>query len=266
MQIVSAYLLAASAVDGGNYDEDYDLWTDPQFEEYMDIGGDDIVGEYVEINPPSDGGAGNFDGTKFCSDWLAGFNLPLQMAKIFANNKGFSTIFPSSENVSDWSGFKVWDEVPDYRQQLIPQALDTQCVNNSGKHINMWFVGFPNYPRYGEQNFAPFAWGMYAGSNVSFRCVSNQPTNGLASFSFQGITGDTGYGLEGYWYSHQWNANGTWATGYYAGKERLPQNFILVYNTKVFLEYFARQSITEQNRLLNQMYLMAECNVDKSKR
>ena len=53
MQIVSAYLLAASAVDSGNYDEEYYIDPAYDFQEYMEIGGDDIVGENINITAPN---------------------------------------------------------------------------------------------------------------------------------------------------------------------------------------------------------------------
>lgn len=269
MRAASSYILAASVVEEGNYEEDYESDIDQDFVDYMYEGDQEIVGEYIELDVPTGGTeSGSFSGNQFCGDWLASFVMPIEYAKIYVQKAQVSTNFPSISDASLWSGFKTLDSSPvpsQYRNMLIPQALDQQCFANCGKHINMWFASFPYYPTYGDGNFAPALWGIYAGSNVAFRMNSNEPTHGFATFSFANATGDIGYGLEGYWYSHQWNANGQWDASN-AGQEPLQSIFVLVYNPNVFLNYLNSLSAAEVRTMMQRLFVLAECNVSKDKR
>lgn len=269
MQIVSAYLLAASAVDSGNYDEYYDLWTDPQFEEYMDIAGDDIIGDYVEINPPTDGGGnvGDFSGDQFCGKWLSAFTRPLEYIQIYAQKAGVSVEFPSAEIGSNWSGFKVnYDfDNPQYDGVFIPTALDDQVMNNSGKHINFWLATFSRWLGGGENEYQAALFGMYVGENVSFKCVSNQPSNGFASFSVNNYIGtNIGIGTPKR-YTRNW-VNGAW--GEHGGHSEFgeTETFILVYNVNGFKNYLNNLSTEACEEFIRtHLFLLGECNVSTKK-
>lgn len=266
MQIVSAYLLAASAVDSGNYDEDYDIGIDPSFEEYMDIGGDDLIGEYIEINPPTDGSGGaDFSGNQFCGKWLSAFTRPIEYCQIYTNKAGISANYPSTDAGSDWSGYVAWDNNPTYRGMFIPTALDTQVYNASGKHANMWFTTFCEYDAYTPDNLQAVMWGIYVGRNMSFKCLSNQPTRGFASYSvLDRIGSDIGIGTDK-WYSREWDVQTGWVNNH-AGHDLAVNNFILVYNVTAFKNYLNSMSTDEiKSFLLGHMFVLAECNVTTKK-
>lgn len=262
MQIVSAYLLAASAVDSGNYDEDYDIGIDPSFEEYMDIAGADIVGEYIDLDVPTGGTSeGNFDGTKFCDDWVASFTRPVEYAQLCANKEGVVINPPSTSDVSNWAGFTVFVQTA-YKGTLIPQALDQQVYNNGGHHINMWFASIPYYPQ--TNGFAPKLWGCYAASSTAFKCITNIPQQGYASFSFTDRIGDVEVGIND-WYSHAYNGNTQqWVDE--GGQLPLPNSFILVYNVNAFKTFLNSMSAQDLNSfLVNHLFVLAECNLSTSK-
>lgn len=267
MQIVSAYLLAASAVDSGNYDEDYDIDIDPSFEEYMDIAGDEIVGDYIELNAPTGGTeAGSFSGDQFCGDWLSAFVCPIEYAKIYANKAGINPTYPSTSDESEWNGFiVVGPQGQPHLGEYIPRVLDEEVYNDAGKHVNLWLATFAGYTQYNPDDMQARLYGFYVGDNVSFKCVSNQPTRGFASFSMTDIIGsDIGQGAE-YLYSHGWIATGGWGENY-GGQASFPTTYILVYNVSAFKNYLNTMTADDlQSFLVNHLFALAECNVYKEK-
>lgn len=267
MQIVSAYLLAASAVDSGNYDEDYDVDIDMDFAEYMDVGGEDLVGEYIELSTPTDeNGGADFSGNQFCGKWLSAFIRPIEYCHIYTNKWGIAATYPSTDVGADWSGFVAWDTNPTYRGMFIPQALDQQCYQSCGKHINMWLAEFCQYDVYNPDNLQAVLWGFYKGSNVTFKCLANVPTQGYASFSHSDYIGsDIGFGTMS-WYSREWNSDGSGWVADHAGHEPAAHNYILVYNVTAFKKYLESMSKEEiKSYLLGHYFILAECNVSTKK-
>ena len=263
LQVISAYLLAASVVEEGNFEEDYDVDTSSEFEEYMEEYDQEIVGDYVEINTPTGGtDPYNFSGNQFCGDWVSAFTRPVEYAQIAASKAGESINPPSTESDSDWSGFTVVVQTS-YKGVLIPSALDQQVYNNGGHHINLWFASIPYYPS--TTGFAPKIWGCYAGSSTFFKCITNIPQHGYASFSFSDRTGEVEVGIND-WYSHAYNSiTGSWDTNE-GGQLPLPNSFILVYNVNAFKAYLNTLSSLEvQNLIVDHLFVLAECNISRSK-
>ena len=108
--------------------------------------------------------------------------------------------------------------------------------------------------------------GTYVGSNVSWKCITNQPTKGYASFAFYDNHGDVyipGASTLPF-YSRQWNVSGSWATN--SGQNYLPNAFILVYNVEAYKQYLDTLSEDDFYWLLyNYAFLLAECNIKKEK-
>lgn len=262
LQVISAYILAASVVEEGNFEEDYDVDTSSEFEEYMEEYDQEIVGDYVEINTPTGGtDPYNFSGNQFCGDWVSAFTRPVEYAQICADKEGVSINPPSTESDANWSGFTVVVQTP-YKDVFIPSALDQQVYNNGGHHINLWFASIPYYPQ--TNGFAPKIWGCYAGSSTSFKCITNMPQHGYASFSFADRTGEVEVGIND-WYSHAYNGNTkTWEDQ--GGQLPLPNSFILVYNVNAFKAYLNTMDVTTLNQfLVDHLFVLAECNISRSK-
>lgn len=267
LQVISAYILAASVVEEGNFDEDYDIDTDSEFADYMIDGDQDLVDEYIDVGTPTDGGGvySDFSGDQFCGKWTSAFTRPIEYCQIYTQKAGISASFPSTEQGSDWSAFVAYDTNAHYRGMLIPSALDEQVYNDSGKHINMWFATFAQNPGY--QALQGVLYGAYVGNNVSFKCLSNQPSRGFASFSFSDRIGsDIGVGTSK-WYSRAWEYSGSWATDISdAGHQAFGQNFILVYDVNGFKTYLNSMTTQEINDfLVSHMFVLAECNISTKK-
>lgn len=272
MQIVSAYLLAASTVDDGNYDEDYDMYIDPEFEEYMELGGADIVGDYIELSTPTGGTQeGNFDGSKFCSDWLSAFTLPLEYAQIFANKGGYQIQFPSTGDASQWADYTVpfdW-QTEQITEQLIPKWLDDDVYANTGHHINLWFVtttllGNTQYPNTNGYGLA----GVYLPSNIGWKIKANYPAQGYGVFEMSDAvykstytasrTGHTesGNGIAKRYTNEGWKVGGTGTI----------TQFVMVYNPDAFKRYLNGLDAATINQILNNTaFILAECNISKSR-
>lgn len=257
MQIVSAYLLAASAVDSGNYDEDYDIGIDPSFEEYMEIAGDEIVGDYLELTIPTDGGAGNFDGTKFCAEWLSAFIRPMEYFKLYKEQYSY----PAPAITQDSPLWATYN----YQQQLLPQFLDNIVYGNSGKHINFWTATISPPNRYLSQDLvAVKMWGAYVGRNVSWKVASNEPTHGFVSFYYDHNGSDISVCDPTDEYFNGYNSQG-WDNNF-GSHNSLEPTFILVYNVPLFKRYLSTLNFEEMGGFLaNHHFALCECNVSKSK-
>lgn len=279
MQIVSAYLLAASAVDNGNYDEEYDIDPAYDFQEYMDFAGDDIVGDYVELGVPTGGSqAGNFDGTKFCSDWLSAFTMPIEYAKIFSVKGGYDDQYPDTGNPSDWAGFTVpfdWQTNP-IPEQAVQSWIDNEVYQETGHHANFWIARLSvRVPIAGQspdtaKKYGYAIAGAYLPSSKAFRCTGNYPTQGYATFELDSsiyfpyytaehgggqVTGGISIGKR--FFEGVWDTGGT-------GE---PTSFVLVYNQNVFKSYLNRQSADTLKSIINSSdFALMECNISKNKR
>lgn len=275
MQIVSAYLLAASAVDSGNYDEYYDLDIDPLFEEYMELGGDDIIGEEIELTPPNNG-TGSFSGAAFCADWISAFTLPIEIGKIYAEKAGLSIDFLDSSDSGQWGGYILpfeW-QTESMNDILIPRWLDNDVYQNTGRHINVWFASLTlgdTTPAYADTVAYNIA-GINLPSNIGWRLISNMPTQGYGVFevnsdvymsTYTATNRDAHYVVQGGVIGKRRKTDGTW----FSGGLRTLQTFIMVYNPKVFLAYLNRlDAETIKSVLSAKEIILAECNVSKGKR
>lgn len=266
IQSISAYLLAATAVETGNYSEDYEVEMDEDFIEYMVEEDQEIVNDYVELSPPT-GGSGNgqnFSGNQFCEDWISAFVRPIEYSQMYMTKfqPNVAVTYPSTEDDTDWQGYVYGNPA-----KLIPKYVDDLIYNHESKHVNMWFVTFTGqYTGWHPYPMTARLFGTYVGSNVSWKCITNQPTKGYASFSFYDNHGDVyipGSSTLPY-YSRQWNVSGSWATN--SGQNYLPNAFILVYNVEVFKQYLDTLSEDDFYWLLyNYAFLLAECNIKKEK-
>ena len=264
IQVISAYLLAATAVESGNYSEDYEIDVDEDFAEYMTEIDQEIVGEYVHLDPPRGGsGSGdNFSGNKFCDDWYVAFERPEEYLKI-AGEVGPAWLslpdscFKDIDNPDAWSGFLASD-----METIIPQAIDDDVYGRCGKHVNFWAMTYCIY----NGRVEPRAWGAYMGSTGALRCRGNYPTKGYIDFDFN-RTGDiTMYNGGGNYtgWSRGINATtGAWYTDwdynhYYIDVLRL------VYNVEAYEQYL--RDLGQNTINPTQIhYILAECNIKKEK-
>lgn len=259
MRAASSYILAASVVEEGNYEEDYDVDMDQDFVDYMYEEGEELDGQYIDLEPPTGGtGTGYFDGTNFCGDWISAFARPIEYFQAYVNKAGLSS-YVISEDSSLWSEYVY---LPN--GALIPNYLDNIVYTNSGKHINFWLASISQIS--GRTDVAVKLWGAYVGNNVSWKCVSNQPTNGFISFSFD-YTGTASLSDNSNEYYKLYFADtGEWTTqqGF---RNELPQTFILVYNIAAFKNYLNRMTAEDMRYfLLNHLFALGECNISKEKR
>lgn len=266
LQVISAYILAASVVEEGNYEEDYEIDVDQDFVDYMYEEDQEVVGEYVEINTPTDAdGGADFSGNQFCGKWMSAFTRPIEYCQIYTDKAGISAIYPNTDVGSDWSGFIAVDSDQTYDGMFIPQACDLRIYNTSGKHANMWIAEFCwNDSTNGE--LQAVLYGAYVGTNIQFKCLSNQPPRGFASFNFSDRIGSDVEVGDGKWYSRGWKYSGSWQTGRWGGHLDFRQNFLLVYNVNAFKAYLNTMTADEiKTFLLGHMFVLAECNVSTKK-
>ena len=261
MQIVSAYLIAAAAVEEGNYDEDYDIYEDADFAEYMELGGSDLVGDFIELTEPT-GGSGNgknFSGDQFCDDWLSAWVRVFEYSQIRDSIKGTTLGYPSTEDETDWAGYTVnYSGATD----LIPKRQDAYVFNTCGKHINFWVASCQEGTYFGR---TLQLWGAYI-KNASFQCKGNYPRQGYAVFNSYNLPAQGTYYDSREWHGHNVNSDGTIATG--SMGNRIGANaaqFVLVYNVEAFKNYLSGLDATNAEALANSWFVLAECNVKKEK-
>lgn len=261
MQIVSAYLLAASAVDSGNYDEDYEVDIYDDFAEYMELGGDDIVGDYIDFSVPTGGSeSGAFSGDQFCGDWLSTFIHPTEYAQIYYEKMQISNpsmVDPNNE--SQWTGFK-------YNNQFVPSYLDNIVYQNTGKHINTWMGRVTPNVSMGESSTGYGLTGVYMPKTAMFLCTGNYPVYGYATFKIDSnsdiyvinVNGKnevrSGYGNIS---PTSWDTNGVMDSY---------KPFLMVYSVKNFTNYLNSLDATRVREVISQgNFILADCNVSKSK-
>lgn len=278
LQVISAYLLAASVVEEGNFDEEYDVDTNPEFEEYMMEEDQGVVGEDIIVDVPTGGTEpNNFDGTKFCTDWLSAFTMPIEYAKIFSQKGGYDDVYPDTGNPSDWAGFTVpfdWQTNP-VPEQAIQSWIDNDVYQETGHHANFWIARLSvRVPIAGQspdtaKKYGYAITGAYLPSSKAFRCTGNYPTQGYATFEldssiyFPYYTAEHGGGqttggisIGKRFFEGVWDTGGT-------GE---PTSFVLVYNQNVFKSYLNRQSADTLKSIINSTaFALAECNISKSK-
>ena len=264
MRAISAYILAASVIETGNYSEDYEIDFDEDFVEYLEEIDQEIVGEYVHLDPPT-GGSGNgqnFSGNQFCADWYVAFEKPEEYLKI-AGEVGPAWLslpdacFKDVDNPEAWTGFLASDG-----ETIIPQAIDDDVFERCGKHVNFWAMTYCIY----NGRVEPRAWGAYMGATGALRCRGNYPTKGYIDFDFN-RTGDiTMYNGGGNYtgWSRGINATtGAWYTDwdynhYYIDVLRL------VYNVEAYEQYL--RDLGQNTINPTQIhYILAECNIKKEK-
>lgn len=258
MNIVSSYLLAASIVEDGNYDEDYDIDTYDDFAEYAIDMGDEIVGDYLDLSVPDDGGAGNFSGLQFCGEWLSAFIRPMEYFALYKAQYSY----PAPAITQDsplWATYY-------YENQLLPAYLDNKVYSNSGKHINFWTATISPPNRFLSQDLvAVKMWGAYVGSDIAWKVASNEPTHGFIAFYYDHTGSDitvcdpTDEYFNGY-NSQGWDSN-------FGSHNSLEPTFILVYNVPLFKQYLSTMNFEDMGGFLaNHHFALCECNVSKKKR
>ena len=271
IQVISAYLLAASVVEEGNYEEDYDVDVYEDFAEYMTEGDQEIIGEEIELMLPNDG-QGSFSGNSFCSDWLSAFVLPIEYAQIFSDVGGYGMTFPSTEDESEWSDYTVpfdW-QTEQITEQLIPQWLDADVYANTGHHINLWFVtttllGNAQYPNTNGYGLA----GVYLPSNIGWKILANYPAQGYGVFEMSDSVYKSTYTASRTGHTESGNGIAKRFTnqGWKVGGTGVVSRFAMVYNPEAFKNYLSGLDVATINQILNNTaFILAECNISKSKR
>lgn len=265
MQIVSAYLLAAKAVQEGEYSEDYEFIDDYEFQEFMETSDQEIVGDYLELSAPT-GGTGNgknFSGDQFCGDWLAAFVRPTEYAEIYVAKRGWSNVFPDpSGDAEIWAGYTVIGT-----EKLLPEAVDDLVYQNTGKHANMWFANIKPQDAGGINTSDDYSiCGIYLPpSGILWKCKGNYPRYGYSEFTLnQGDSSGNWY-LPNFGYNYNnsirgYNHNGAWT---WAGNNSL-RPFYLVYNVDAFKTYLESLTAERVFEIISAAYfVLAECNVKK---
>ena len=262
IQSISAYLLAATAVESGNYEEEYDIEDNLEFADYMFEEDQEVLGDFIDILAPT-GGSGdgtNFSGNKFCDDWMAAFTRVFEYSQIRDSIIGATNLqYPSTEDESDWSGFTVeYSGATD----LIPKRQDAYVFATYGKHINMWVASCQEGGYFGR-TFQ--LWGAYI-ENASFQCKGNYPRQGYAVFNSYNLPAHGTYQDSREWHGRAVSADGV-TFGSSMGN-RISTNaaqYVLVYNVEAFKTYLSGLDATNVNNLANSWFVLAECNIKKEK-
>lgn len=261
MKFISAYLLAATVVESGSYEEEYYIEEDPEFAEFMEEGGDELIGEYVDIEVPTGGTAGStsFSGDEFCEDWLSAFVRPIEYLEIYNTIASYSYTYPSTEDDSGWTGFVASNDT----SKLIPVKVDELVESGSGKHVNMWFAEFLLQPWHNQSLGLK---GIYIPSTVAFMCKGNYPVQGYGVFDynntqssvFRPSIGGTQSGCYYASYENQWTGG--------KGVNNQSGDFILVYNVDAFKAFLSNLTRDQFRDLMDgRMLALAACHVEKDK-
>lgn len=261
MKFISAYLLAATVVETGSYDEEYYIEEDPEFGDYMDEGGDELIGDFIDISAPTGGTSdGSFSGEQFCDDWMAAFTRVFEYSQIRDEIIGATNLqYPSTEDDSDWAGFTV-----NYAgaEGLIPVRLDAYVYANYGKHINMWVASCQEGTYFGREFHL---WGAYI-DQASFQCKGNYPRQGYAVFDSYNSPAHGTYQDSREWHGRAVNADGvTYGSSMGNAISANASQYVLVYNVDAFKEYLSGLDATNANGLANSWFVLAECNIKKDK-
>lgn len=260
MRAVSAYILAASVIETGNYSDDYEINVDEDFADYMIEGDQEIIGDYITLDAPSGGSQpGNFDGSQFCTDWTSVFVRPIEYMKIYAERFEQSPAYPDPNNESDWEGFVYGTTAS---ADLIPVMFDDLVYQNTGKHINFWCGGISITPWEGKGLWLT---GMYVPKNVGFQLIGNDPTHGFGVFHLVNNTGQIYIPNLGYSYNA---ANKGYSdTGFIINSLGANQKVraIMVYNPDVFIDYLKVCDRSFFQSLTGALFILAECNIKKEK-
>ena len=261
LQVISAYLLAATAVESGQYTDDYDIDEDDDFADFME---EEVeVGDYIPIDVPT-GGSGNgqnFSGNQFCDDWYAAFVRPFEYANVYNKKMGYSQGYPDVNKPEQWTGFTHTSGT-----KIIPVKLDELVNDATSKHINFWLASIclKTASPSGNQGYKSLGLtGVYLPSTVSFEIRNNYPTQGYATFSFAYKRGDV---VIPYFQSnYNWERrryDDTEFTNSYLVNNKV--SYILVYNVSAFMTYLDGLSTSDLYDLLNdRLFALAECNIKK---
>lgn len=259
MQFISAYLLAAAAVESGEYSDDYEVIDDTEFIEYMEIGDQGIVGNYVDLSVPTGGSGGgtgeNFSGNKFCDDWYAAFVRPIEYMQIYGERFAQPSIYPNVNKPEQWEGFVT---TQGGEEQLVPVYLDNLVYQNTYKHINMWFASISIPP---WDNVYLGITGVYIPRSVAFKLTGNYPTQGYATFAMNDNRGNIyipNFSSNYNWISKQYS--GAWGV---SGAMNRKYNYILVYNVNAFKSYLQTCDRSFFQSLSAALFALAECNINK---
>ena len=260
MQIISAYLLAAKAVQEGEYSEDYEFIDDYEFQEFMETSDQEIVGDYLELSAPT-GGTGNgknFSGNQFCDDWLAAFVRPTEYAEIYVAKRGWSNVFPDPSDKEA----EAWQNYTDMGSgNLIPVLVDNIVNQNTGKHANMWFANITPQDPSGintQDIYLP-------PSGILWKCKGNYPRYGYSEFSLNPSDSTGNWYLPNYGYNYNnvirgYKRDGTW--GWQGNNSLRP--YYLVYNVDAFKTYLESLTAERVFEIISAAYfVLAECNVKK---
>ena len=278
MRAVSAYILAASVIETGNYSEDYDIEMDDDFVEYMTEGDQEIIGDYVELEAPT-GGSGNgqnFSGNQFCEDWIAAFILPFEYADIFTeNNPSWFGGHPSTEDESDWAGFTNQSWVGSTNAKIWAKFIDDDVYSHTGHHINVWFARL-RFDSVYKVGYSIEITGMYVPSNVGWKVNGNYPQQGYMISRLADNNGSlyvpiiyqTGSSSRYCLFGNPYSQSGF--TSYSFNGESASfidnNNFILVYNVEAFKTYLSGLSTETLRGFANSIFMLAECNISKERR
>lgn len=263
MRAVSAYILAASVIETGNYSEDYEIDVDEDFAEYMFEGDQEIVGDYIPINSPTGGSStGSFSGNQFCEDWVSAFVRTVEYATLYTEKYHRTTSFPNPEDEEDWT---TYIQTASQDSEIIAKYIDDDVYANTGKHANIWVT------MVGPDQKGIYLGGFYVSQNMLWKINTNFPQYGFCSFYISETTG--GIYVPRYSISNQNYAIGrTWSTNQFTGNTSVPHwlnnpVIILVYNVTAFEAYLDTLDQDGMHSFLNnRFFMLAECNVLKEKR
>lgn len=265
LQVISAYLLAATVVQEGEYSDDYEIDVDEEFAEYMIEQDQEVVGDFLELSAPT-GGSGdgtNFSGNKFCDDWLAAFVRPTEYAEIYVAKRGWANQFidPSGDE-EIWADYTVINTTT-----LLPEAIDDLVNQNTGKHANMWFANIsPTDPSgINTQDYYQICGIYLPPSGVLWKCKGNYPRYGYSEFSLNPSDSSGDWYLPNFGYNYNnsnrgYRRNGTWGSM----QNTSFRPYYLVYNVDAFKAYLESLDADRIWAIISAGYfVLADCNVKK---
>ena len=258
IQVISAYLLAATAVESGNYEEDYVVDIDDSFADYMTEGDQEIVGDYIELSAPTGGSSSaSFSGDEFCEDWVVSFMRPIEYWEIYNELYGTVTAgydLPDVNNADNWSGYTVGSTVT-----TIPDYNDDDIYDHVGKHANLFITQIPCGSFGYEIGFT----GFYLPQNVGWQIIANNPRYGFASVGSLPNTNVYFYANHNQPYEQSKRYTTAWQGGS-SGSYMKP--LVLVYNVEAFKSYLRTLSDSDFAYFMNNhAFILSNCNVSKEK-
>ena len=259
MRAVSAYILAASVIETGNYEEDYDVDVYDDFAEYMTEEDQEIVGDYIELSAPTGGSSSaSFSGDEFCEDWVVSFMRPIEYWEIYNELYGTVTAgytLPDVNNADDWTGYVVGSSTT-----LIPDSIDDDIYANVDKHANLFIAEIGCSSAGYEIGMT----GFYLSENVGWQIIANNPRYGFASVNSTPNTSVYFYNNHVQPYGAMKRKTTAWSAG---SSAKYMKPLVLVYGIDNFKAYLATLSDSDFVTFMNgHAFILANCNVSKEKR